>query len=67
MFDQPKGSDARGVGSMENELDLLLQEVQGVVYHVRAGQIHLPLITSVPNPLCPKPCLPLTPFAHNPT
>ena len=55
------------VGSFENELDLLLQEVQGVVYHVGAGQIHLPLITSVPNPLCPKPCLPLTPFAHNPT
>ena len=67
IFDQPKGSDARGVSSMVNELDRLLQEVQGVVYHVGAGQIHLPLITSVPNPLCPKPCLPLTPFAHNPT
>ena len=67
IFDQPKGSDARGVGSMGNELDLLLQEVQGVVYYVGAGQIHLPLITSVPNPLCPKPRLPLTPFSHSPT
>ena len=67
IFDRPKGSDARGVVSMANKLDLLLQEVQDVVCHVGAGQIHLPLIPSPPNPICPKPHLPLTPFAHNPT
>ena len=67
IFDWPKGGNERRVGSLGNELDLLLQEVQDVVYHVGAGQIHLPLIPSPPNPICPKPHLPLTPFAHNPT
>ena len=67
IFDWPKGGNERRVGSLGNELDLLLQEVQGVVCHVGAGQIHLPLIPSPPNPICPKPHLPQTPFAHNPT
>ena len=67
IFDWPKGGNERRVGSLGNELDLLLQEVQGVVCHVGAGQIHLPLIPSAPNPICPKPRLPLTPFAHNST
>ena len=67
IFDQLKGSDARRVGSLGNDFDLLLQEVQGIVCYVGAGQIHLPLIPSAPNPICPKPHLLLTPFAHNPT
>ena len=45
----------------------LMQEVQGIDRYVGAGQIHLPLIPSAPNPICPKPRLPLTPFSHNPT
>ena len=67
IFDWLKGSDARRVGSLGNDFDLLLQEVQGIVCYVGAGQIHLPLIPSASNPICPKPCLPPTPFANIPT
>ena len=37
IFDWLKGSDARRVGSLGNDFDLLLQEVQGIVCYVGAG------------------------------
>ena len=53
ILDWRKGGDARRVGFFGNKLDLLLQEVEGVVCNVGTGQIHLPLILSAPNPVFP--------------
>ena len=39
IFDWPKGGNERRVGSLGNELDVFLQEVQGIDCYVGAGQI----------------------------
>ena len=39
IFDWPKGGNERRVGSLGNELDVFLQEVQGIDCYVGTGQI----------------------------